>query len=454
MKSKKAFAVLALVLGTVAAVRAQEPKITVSYSSCTMENGVTDEMLAQFRAPNGTRVNTSLTLNNVSNEDLKKVASLKDVLESLSFWDKGAQITDLAPVAELQKLKTLQIRNCENLADLAPIAKLQTLETLDLYALKNVTDLAPVGKLANLKTLSMAVLGAPIDLAPLGALANLVELRISQSVAYANFEFMRTLANLQKANFLAEPKDVVDLSPMAGLTKLKELTFSQANIADISPLAGMADLEKLALNSSSIADLTPLANMKKLKTLELAYLKTPNLDLTPIGELSELTFLNISSSTFSNYEALAKCQKLESLQAQGTSNFADLSVLSGLPNFKRLGVGGNKSIQDWSALPSLTQLESFQAASTSFSDLALLAKMDKLREFGVQECALVNFEAIAALPSLTNINVTDATGIADISALKTLPLLGRSLVTHKTGQFPQEQVDALKAARDAANAPK
>ena len=106
------------------------------------------------------------------------------------------------------------------------------------------------------------------------------------------------------------------------------------------------------------------------------------------------------------------------------------------------------------ALPSLTQLESFQAASTSFSDLALLAKMDKLREFGVQECALVNFEAIAALPSLTNINVTDATGIADISALKTLPLLGRSLVTHKTGQFPQEQVDALKAARDAANAPK
>ena len=444
--------IILLVVGFAWSAIAEEPTMKCSFGSCTAQFGLTDAMITQFKTKDGNRDNTSLSLENVTNDDLKKLPALKDMLETLAFWSKGDQVTDLTPLAELQKLKKLQLREMGNLTDLAPVAKLKTLETLDLYALKKVTDLTPLGNLAGLQVLSLAVLGQPIDLTPLGKLTALKELRISQSVAYTSFNFLKPLNKLERLYFLAEPKDVIDISALAGKTTLQELTFSQAQIADITPLKGLTGLVKLALNGSKVTDLSALKGLKKLKSLELGYLATPNLDLSPVGELTELTYLNITNSTFKDYTPLTKCTKLESLEAKGTSGFDNLPVLGALPNLKRLSLWENKAIQKWDALTGLTNLEALHVGRTGFSDVNLLAKMAKLAELGMQNCTLTNFETLATLPGLTNLLVSGAQGIADISILKTAPKIDRLYIGMDQKQFPQEQLDALNKAKEDAKA--
>jgi Leucine-rich repeat (LRR) protein len=442
--------ILMLLIGCALPAIAAEPNMKCSFGGCTAESGLTDAMITQFTTKDGNYVNTSLTLNGVTNDDLKKLPALKDTLEALIFWEKVDQVTDLAPLAELQKVKKLQLRQMKTLADLAPLANMKSLATLDLYALESVTDLTPVGKIAGLQVLTLAVLGKPIDMTPLGKLTNLKELRISQSVAYTSFDFLKPLKKLERVYFLAEPKNVIDISALAGKTTLQELTFSQAQIADITPLKGLTGLVKLALNGAKVTDLSALKGLKKLKSLELGYLATPNLDLNPVGELTELTYLNITNSTFKDYAPLAKCTKLESLEAKGTSGFDNLQVLSALPNLKRLNLWENKAIQKWDALAGLTNLEALHVGRTSFSNASLLTKMTKLAELGMQNCTLTNFETLATLPGLTNLLVSGAQGIADISVLKTAAKIDRLYIGMDQKQFPQEQLDALKKAKEEA----
>ena len=120
-------------------------------STCTATNGLTDVMITQFNAKDGSWEHERLMLNNVANEDLKKLPAMNQKLKTLTFWDTSENVTDITPLAQLTNLTKLECRNLVNLADISPIAKLKMLESLDLYNLQKLTDLTPVGKLGGLK---------------------------------------------------------------------------------------------------------------------------------------------------------------------------------------------------------------------------------------------------------------------------------------------------------------
>ena len=48
-----------------------------------------------------------------------------------------------------------------------------------------------------------------------------------------------------------------DLSPLAGLTKLKLLDISESGVTDLSPLAGLTHLESLNISNNPLSDLSP-----------------------------------------------------------------------------------------------------------------------------------------------------------------------------------------------------
>ena len=64
--------------------------------------------------------------------------------------------------------------------------------------------------------------------------------------------------------------EIVDVSPLSGLTQLMELSLGDNEIVDVSPLEGLINLVSLYLEGNPIADLTPLRRLKA---------KNPNLEI-------------------------------------------------------------------------------------------------------------------------------------------------------------------------------
>ena len=64
---------------------------------------------------------------------------------------------------------------------------------------------------------------------------------------------------------------IADISPLANLTNLTELSLENNSISDISPLAELNSVESLWLDSNSISDISPLAGLTQLRRLFLDY---------------------------------------------------------------------------------------------------------------------------------------------------------------------------------------
>jgi internalin A len=126
-------------------------------------------------------------------------------------------VSDLAPVASLSNLQTLDCSNTQ-VSDLAPVAGLSNLRTLYCHDTQ-VSDLAPVAGLSNLQ--SLYCFGTQVsDLAPLAGLPNLQRLDCSNT-------------------------EVSDLAPAAGLPNLQRLRCSNTHVSDLAPVASLSNLHEL-----------------------------------------------------------------------------------------------------------------------------------------------------------------------------------------------------------------
>ncbi|MEN6417573.1 MAG: hypothetical protein ABFC73_01485 [Clostridiaceae bacterium] len=118
----------------------------------------------------------------------------------------------------------------------------------------------------------------------------------------------------------------VDISALAGMTKLTSLQIRGISISDISALGNMKDLERLLLTGTNrLNDLSPLANCKKLLTIDMPgnaitdisvlagltelqeVLLNDNYisDVTPLTGLEHLTMLLLSGNPIKDYSSLA-----------------------------------------------------------------------------------------------------------------------------------------------------
>jgi hypothetical protein len=112
-------------------------------------------------------------------------------------------------------------------------------------------------------------------------------------------------------------EELVDLGPLAGLTELEELdlrmTFGPGKISNLTPLAGLGKLRWLALVGHSIVDVSPLNGLTQLEHINLAansitdfsllpacpwlmlYLN-PVSDVSPLADFTELTYINFGAT--------------------------------------------------------------------------------------------------------------------------------------------------------------
>ena len=226
----------------------------------------------------------------------------------------------------------------------------------------------------------------------------------------------------------------VDISALAGMTKMTNLQIRCINVSDISALGNMKDLERLLLASTNrLNDLSPLANCTKLLTVDM-----PGNAITDISVLAGLTELQ---------EVLLN-----------DNYISDVTPLAGLTNLTMLLLSDNP-IKDYSSLanirPNLTDCDfepDYGPQPIEFNDAVLeqrirsllnkpegditLADTEALTELWLgndwqeqipEEQKIVNISALKYFPNLTTLNLANH-GVSRLDVLRAMPNLGELML--------------------------
>jgi Tol biopolymer transport system component len=173
---------------------------------------------------------------------------------------------------------------------------------------------------------------------------------------------------------------VRDLSPLAGLTRLKTLELYLNPVEDLSSLANLTRLERLSLHSDYIRDLSPLAGLVQMQRLSLGGWGFD--DLSPLADMSKLTMLTIRGTQMRDLASLTGFKKVSILDL-GYNRIEDVSPLSLLTGLVRLSLFGNQ-IRDISPLLELPHITEVGLGENPLSQKAREIDIPALRQRGVR----------------------------------------------------------------------
>ncbi len=260
---------------------------------------------------------------------------------------------------------------------------------------RDIRDLTGLRFATNLSRLNLGDSGRSgnqiSDLSPIAGLVNLNNLSIWGNPV-SDLSPLKSLTNLTRLVF--SHTQVSDLSPIAGLINLRMLDFNVANVSDLSPIAGLINIEYLGFPNNNVSDLSAIAGFVNLKTLYfwgnnvsdispiagLSNLVTfgswgnPISDLSPFAGLTKIELIDVCGGKFSNLTPLADLTTLKTLWLF-SNGISDISPLAGLTGLTRLNLGHNK-VSDISPLAGLTNLTYLNVAVNQISDFSSL---DRLR---------------------------------------------------------------------------
>jgi hypothetical protein len=184
--------------------------------------------------------------------DIPKDAKPTNSPEEQSWWRTA--------LGELLGRRVVSVRDYRGeLTDLSPLADLKSLKKLSLE--RYVDELTSWWERIVPPRLPVR------DLTPLGELTNLEELAL-RKMPIGELTALSRLQNLESLD-LCYSTGVRDLSPLAGLKKLKWLQLNSTQVSDLSPLAGLENLQQIDLNCTSVSDLAPLRVLKNLNLLSV-----------------------------------------------------------------------------------------------------------------------------------------------------------------------------------------
>lgn len=188
------------------------------------------------------------------------------------------------------------------------------------------------------------------NLAPVAELTELASINFSNTLI-DDLSPLRNLNQLQQLDCSGTP--VTDISPLRYATNLSVLDCSITGITDFSILEYLRQLEKLDLSYTPINSVNMLAGLTKLKQLKVS--GTQLTDLSSLDQLTELAYLNISNSEMTSLSSIKMLNGLKNLNVDSTS-ITDLSPLSKLLKLAVLQAN-HTPVNDLSPLESLKELD-------------------------------------------------------------------------------------------------
>jgi internalin A len=181
--------------------------------------------------------------------------------------------------------------------------------------------------------------------------------------------------NAEQQNHLA------DLAPLAHLTSLQGLHFSDTQVTDLAPLARLIGLQTLDLSHTQVSDLAPLADLTNLQTLNLSVTQVS--DLAPLARLTALQTLYLSNTQVSDLAPLAHLTSLQMLHFSDT-DVSDLAPLADLTSLQTLYLSDTQ-VTDLAPLKHLTSLHTLHFSDTQVTDLAPLKHLISLQRLHLSD---------------------------------------------------------------------
>ena len=172
-----------------------------------------------------------------------------------------------------------------------PLTKEEMQRIVSLYLKeKGISDITGLEFATNIKELDISQ--NPItDLRPLSNLIQLTGLHFWHFPGNSTNLDLRPLASLINLEVLFfEGNGISDITPLAGLKKLRELYLTNNRIEEVHSLAGLINLEMLFLEGNGITDISPLSNLKQLRILHIKY--------NNIHDISPVSGLNLSEFSY------------------------------------------------------------------------------------------------------------------------------------------------------------
>ena len=250
---------------------------------------------------------------------------------------------------------------------------------------------------------------------------------------------LKYMVNLTYLN-LGNNVDVTDISAVANMPYLENLHLRGTSVQDLSPLSGLTELRQLQFGDATwdtAVDLTPLATLTNLDYLSLPASMAPT-DLSPLGELTNLTGLSFDGSSgnsgwISDITWLSKLSKINQLYLP-VGDLTSLEGLEGATSLTELHLYGAMNLTDLTPLQNLTKLQILNLTSNGSSgdilmeDLSVLSGLTNLTELDLQVAGLEDLSGIENLTKLTSLRLYQSGGydtavLKDISALKNLTKL-------------------------------
>jgi len=158
------------------------------------------------------------------------------------------------------------------------------------------------------------------------------EIRV-QNKAISDITGLEFATNLKVLYLSKNP--ITDLRPLANLTALKRLYLWDLSpntpTLDLSPLASLINLEEISLENSKVSDISPLAELTKLSELHLSNNQIK--DISPLAGLTELRILWIKGNLITDYSPLAELNLTEfrsdvDVNDDGAINILDLVAVA------------------------------------------------------------------------------------------------------------------------------
>lgn len=143
---------------------------------------------------------------------------------------------------------------------------------------------------------------------------------------------------------------------------------------DVSALALLTGLTDLSLYCSSLTDVSPLSKLTNLVRLKL--LVSDDLDFSPLAGLTKLTHLDMTApdSTPSDLRFLSKMTRMEDLRIYGAKNLTDIRPLSRMTRLKYVAFSICDRLTDLRPLRGLPSLVGVYMPFAPCKDLSPLEK--------------------------------------------------------------------------------
>jgi Leucine-rich repeat (LRR) protein len=360
----------------------------------------------------------SLEIDQVGAETLQDIdPALLVNLKSLTIIGNGQAVTlPKAPALETLVISNVDLSNPAQLAGLpttlsqlkitgskinsaAFLPTLVNLKALDLTG-NLITDFSPVNQLKNLS--SVLASGNPatnkfcgVPAAPICEYNQIVN-PVTVEEYCLNFVFQpagqvyaaafQALAQAQAMTIPKTASECADLS--SKLRLMRELKLSgtgAAGVVDLSPIAALQNLEDLSIRNLGVVDVKPLAKLNKLEKLDL----TQNLIVDPkaLENLPALLALNLTQNAISDLKGFSH-PNLRSLTLD-SNQLSSAASLGTLPELSVLSFAAMPGFRDIKGLGRLGKLKQLNLGKTDVQDLQALELAVGL-EIDAPEAAMKN----------------------------------------------------------------